>query len=118
MQFIPAVSTLCDGAGGLMGSLLLAAGEKDMRFLLPIRAIMVHQPSGGIQGQATDIMLHAQEILTLKNWLNEIYVKHNRPDLQGDRGALERDKFLTADDAKAFGLVRQVIDKRPEDPSA
>ena len=118
MQFIrPAVSTLCTGQAASMGSLLLAAGEKDMRFSLPNSRIMVHQPSGGFQGQATDIMLHAQEILNLKKRLNEIYVKHTGQTYKTIEDALERDKFLTADDAKAFGLVDKVIDKRPEDPA-
>ena len=99
-------------------TLLLAAGEKDMRFTLPNSRIMVHQPSGGFQGQATDIMLHAQEILNLKKRLNEIYVKHTGQTYKAIEDALERDKFLTAEDAKAFGLVDKVIDKRPEDPSA
>jgi ATP-dependent Clp protease, protease subunit len=118
MQFIrPPVSTLCTGQAASMGSLLLAAGEKDMRFSLPNSRIMVHQPSGGFQGQATDIMLHAQEILNLKKRLNEIYVKHTGQTYKTIEDALERDKFLTADDAKAFGLVDKVIDKRPEDPA-
>jgi ATP-dependent Clp protease protease subunit len=89
-----------------------------MRFSLPNSRIMVHQPSGGFQGQATDIMLHAQEILNLKKRLNEIYVKHTGKDYKVIEDALERDKFLTADDAKAFGLVDKVIDKRPEDPAS
>jgi ATP-dependent Clp protease protease subunit len=112
MQFIrPPVSTLCTGQAASMGSLLLAAGEKDMRFTLPNSRIMVHQPSGGFQGQATDIMLHAQEIL-------KIYVKHTGQTYKAIEDALERDKFLTAEDAKAFGLVDKVIDKRPDDPAA
>src|SRR5579871_7023322 len=119
MQFIrPPVSTLCTGQAASMGSLLLAAGEKDMRFSLPNSRIMVHQPSGGFQGQATDIMLHAQEILNLKKRLNEIYVKHTGQTYKAIEDALERDKFLTADQAKDFGLVDKVIDKRPEDPQA
>ena len=119
MQFIrPAVSTLCTGQAASMGSLLLAAGEKDMRFTLPNSRIMVHQPSGGFQGQATDIMLHAQEILNLKKRLNEIYVRHTGQSYKAIEDALERDKFLTADQAKDFGLVDKVIDKRPEDPAA
>jgi ATP-dependent Clp protease protease subunit len=89
-----------------------------MRFSLPNSRIMVHQPSGGFQGQATDIMLHAQEILNLKKRLNEIYVKHTGQTYKAIEDHLERDKFLTAEDAKAFGLVDKVIDKRPEDPSA
>jgi ATP-dependent Clp protease protease subunit len=118
MQFIrPAVSTLCVGQAASMGSLLLAAGSKDLRFALPNARIMVHQPSGGFQGQATDIMLHAQEILNLKKRLNEIYVKHTGQSLKKIEDALERDMFLTADAAKEFGLVDKVIDKRPEDPT-
>jgi ATP-dependent Clp protease, protease subunit len=119
MQFIrPQVSTLCIGQAASMGSLLLAAGEKDMRFSLPNARIMVHQPSGGFQGQATDIMLHAQEILNLKKRLNEIYVKHTGQTYKSIEDALERDKFLTANDAKEFGLVDKVIDKRAEEPAA
>src|ERR671934_1625662 len=114
MQFIrPAVSTLCIGQAASMGSLLLTAGEKDLRFALPNARIMVHQPSGGFQGQATDIMLHAQEILNLKKRLNEIYVKHTGQSLKKVEDALERDTFLTAEMARDFGLVDQVIDKRP-----
>jgi ATP-dependent Clp protease protease subunit len=119
MQFIrPAVSTLCTGQAASMGSLLLAAGEKDMRFSLPNSRIMVHQPSGGFQGQATDIMLHAQEILNLKKRLNEIYMKHTGQPLKKIEDALERDYFLTAEAARDFGLVDKVIDKRLEDPVA
>ena len=119
MQFIrPAVSTLCTGQAASMGSLLLAAGEKDMRFSLPNSRIMVHQPSGGFQGQATDIMLHAQEILNMKKRLNEIYVKHTGQTYKAIEDALERDKFLTADMARDFGIVDKVINKRPEDPAA
>ena len=101
MQFVrPPVSTLCVGQAASMGSLLLAAGAKDQRFALPNARIMVHQPSGGFQGQATDIMLHAQEILNLKKRLNEIYVKHTGQSLKKIEDALERDYFLTADAAK------------------
>jgi ATP-dependent Clp protease, protease subunit len=114
MQFVrPAVSTLCVGQAASAGSLLLAAGAKDLRFALPNARIMVHQPSGGFQGQATDIMLQAQEILNLKKRLNEIYVKHTGQPLKAIEDALERDMFLTADMAKDFGLVDSVIDKRP-----
>ena len=114
MQFVrPQVSTLCVGQAASMGSLLLAAGAKDLRFALPNARIMVHQPSGGFQGQATDIMLHAQEILNLKKRLNEIYVKHTGASLKKVEDALERDTFLTAEMARDFGLVDQVIDKRP-----
>jgi ATP-dependent Clp protease, protease subunit len=119
MQFIrPAVSTLCIGQAASMGSLLLAAGAKDLRFALPNARIMVHQPSGGFQGQATDIMLHAQEILNLKKRLNEIYMKHTGQPLKTIEDALERDYFLTADAARDFGLVDKVIDKRMEDPAS
>ena len=116
MQFIrPAVSTLCIGQAASMGSLLLAAGAKDLRFALPNARIMVHQPSGGFQGQATDIMLHAQEILNLKKRLNEIYVRHTGQPLKKIEDALERDTFLTADAAKDFGIIDKVIEKRPEE---
>jgi ATP-dependent Clp protease protease subunit len=114
MQFVrPAVSTLCVGQAASMGSLLLTAGEKDLRFALPNARIMVHQPSGGFQGQATDIMLHAQEILNLKRRLNEIYVRHTGQSLKKIEEQLERDTFLTAEAAKDFGLIDKVIDKRP-----
>ncbi|QRG05423.1 ATP-dependent Clp protease proteolytic subunit [Xanthobacter dioxanivorans] len=119
MQFIkPAVSTLCIGQAASMGSLLLTAGEKGMRFALPNARIMVHQPSGGFSGQVTDIMLHAQEILNLKKRLNEIYVKHTGQPLKAIEDALERDNFLTSDAAKDFGLIDSVIDKRPTDETA
>ena len=119
MQFVrPAVSTLCIGQAASMGPLLLAAGHKDMRFALPNSRIMLHQPSGGFQGQATDIMLHAQEILNLKKRLNEIYVKHTRQPLKRIEDALERDKFLTSDMAKDFGLIDKVIEKRADEPAA
>jgi ATP-dependent Clp protease protease subunit len=117
MQFIrPPVSTLCTGQAASMGSLLLAAGAKDLRFALPNARIMVHQPSGGFQGQATDIMLHAQEILNLKRRLNEIYVRHTGQPLKKIEDALERDMFLTSEMAKDFGLIDKVIEKRPEEP--
>ncbi len=116
MQFVrPAVSTLCIGQAASMGSLLLAAGAKDLRFALPNARIMVHQPSGGFQGQATDIMVHAQEILNLKRRLNEIYVRHTGQPLKKIEDALERDMFLTAEMAKDFGLIDKVIAKRPEE---
>ena len=119
MQFVrPPISTLCVGQAASMGSLLLTAGAADLRFTLPNSRIMIHQPSGGFQGQATDIMLHAQEILNLKKRLNEIYVRHTGQTFKAIEEALERDKFLTADQAKEFGLVDKVIDKRPEDPAA
>ena len=118
MQFVrPPVSTLCVGQAASAGSLLLTAGAKDLRFALPNARIMVHQPSGGFQGQATDIMLHAQEILSLKKRLNEIYVTHTGQALKKIEDALERDTFMTADMAKEFGLIDKVIDKRPvEEP--
>jgi ATP-dependent Clp protease protease subunit len=119
MQFVrPPISTLCVGQAASMGSLLLTAGAPDLRFTLPNSRIMIHQPSGGFQGQATDIMLHAQEILNLKKRLNEIYVKHTGQPLKKIEDALERDTFLTADMAKDFGLVDRVIDKRPLDELA
>src|SRR5207302_1451183 len=119
MQFIrPPVSTLCTGQAASMGSLLLSAGAKDMRFSLPNSRIMVHQPSGGFQGQATDILLHAQEIQNIKRRLNEIYVKHTGQSYQMIEDSLERDRFLTAEQAREFGLVDKVIDKRPEDPAS
>ena len=117
MQFVrPPVSTLCVGQAASMGSLLLAAGEKGQRFALPNVRILVHQPKGGFEGQATDIMLHAQEILNLKKRLNEIYMKHTGQPLQKIEDVLERDYFMTAEMAKDFGLVDKVIDKRPEMP--
>src|SRR5258705_10370611 len=118
MQFIrPPVSTLCTGQAASIGSLLLAAGHKDMRFALPNARMRLHQPSGGFQGQATDIMLHAQEILNLKKRLNEIYVRHTGQPLKTVEDALERDKFLTAEGAMEFGIVDKVIAKRPEEAS-
>jgi ATP-dependent Clp protease protease subunit len=118
MQFIrPPVSTLCCGQAASMGSLLLTAGAKDLRFALPNARVMIHQPSGGFQGQATDIMLHAQEILNLKKRLNEIYVKHTGQTFKAIEDALERDRFLTADMARDFGIIDKVIDKRSEEPT-
>ena len=115
MQFIrPPVSTLCIGQAASMGSLLLAAGEKGMRFALPNARIMVHQPSGGYQGQVTDILIHAREVESLKRRLNEIYVHHTGKDYKAIEEALERDNFMTADGAKDFGIVDQVMEKRPE----
>ena len=115
MQFIrPPVSTLCTGQAASMGSLLLTAGAKDMRFALPNARVMVHQPSGGFQGQATDILIHAREIEALKRRLNEIYVKHTGRDLAAVELALERDNFMTAEAAKEFGIVDEVLLKRPE----
>ena len=119
MQFVrPAVSTLCVGQAASMGSLLLAAGNKDMRFALPNARIMLHQPSGGFQGQATDIMLHAQEILNLKKRLNEIYVRHTGQPLKKIEEALERDYFLTAEMAVEWGVIDKVVEKRPEEAAA
>jgi ATP-dependent Clp protease, protease subunit len=115
MQFIRCpVVTLCTGQAASMGSLLLSAGAKDMRFALPNARIMVHQPSGGFQGQATDILIHAEEIKGLKRRLNQIYVKHTGKDLATVEAALERDNFMSAEAAKDFGLVDKVMEKRPE----
>ena len=97
-----------------MGSLLLTAGEAGMRFALPNARIMVHQPSGGYQGQVTDIMIHARESEALKRRLNEIYVRHTGQDIGAVEQALERDNFMTADAAKEFGIIDQVLSKRPE----
>jgi len=117
MQFIRSpISTLCVGQAASMGSLLLAAGHKDMRFALPNARIMLHQPSGGFQGQATDIMLHAQEILNIKKRLNDIYVKHTGQALKKIEDALERDYFLTAEMAVEWGVVDKMIERRPDDP--
>jgi ATP-dependent Clp protease, protease subunit len=114
MQFIRCpVSTLCVGQAASMGSLLLAAGAKDMRFALPNARIMVHQPSGGYQGQVTDILIHAREVESLKRRLNEIYMKHTGQDLRTIEDALERDNFFTAEGAREFGIVDKVIEKRP-----
>jgi ATP-dependent Clp protease protease subunit len=118
MQFIRSpVSTLCVGQAASMGSLLLAAGQKDMRFALPNCRIMLHQPSGGFQGQATDIMLHAQEILNIKKRLNEIYVKHTGQALKKIEDALERDYFLTAEMGVEWGVVDKVLERRPDEPA-
>ena len=116
MQFIrPPVSTLCVGQAASMGSLLMTAGAKDMRFALPNARIMVHQPSGGFQGQATDILIHAKEVESLKRRLSEIYVKHTGRSYDDIHNALERDNFMTADQAKEFGLIDKVIEKRAEE---
>ncbi|MFM9973580.1 MAG: ATP-dependent Clp protease proteolytic subunit [Beijerinckiaceae bacterium] len=115
MQFIRCpVSTLCVGQAASMGSLLLTAGAKDMRFALPNARIMVHQPSGGFQGQVTDILIHAREVESLKRRLNEIYVRHAGRTYEEIENALERDNFMTADAAVTFGLIDKVLDKRPE----
>jgi ATP-dependent Clp protease protease subunit len=117
MQFIrPPVTTLCVGQAASMGSLLLAAGAKDMRFALPNARIMVHQPSGGYHGQVTDIMIHAKEVEGLKRRLNEIYVSHTGQDYDTIEKALERDNFMTAEGAKEFGIIDKVMEKRPGDP--
>jgi ATP-dependent Clp protease protease subunit len=116
MQFIrPKVSTLCVGQAASMGSLLLAAGDTGLRFALPNARIMVHQPSGGFQGQASDILRHAEDIMKIKRRLNEIYVKHTGRDYDTIENTLDRDHFMSADEAKAFGIVDNVYDKRPED---
>ena len=113
MQFIrPAVSTLCTGQAASMGSLLLAAGEKGMRGALPNSTVMVHQPSGGFQGQATDILIHAQFTEKLKRRLNEIYVKHTGQDYDTIHQALERDNFMSVEQAKDFGLIDSIFEKR------
>jgi ATP-dependent Clp protease, protease subunit len=114
MQFVrPSISTTVLGQAASMGSLLLAAGHKDLRFALPNARIMVHQPSGGYQGQVTDIMIHAKEVESLKKRLNEIYVRHTGQDMKTVEHALERDNFFTAETAKEFGLIDKVLDKRP-----
>jgi ATP-dependent Clp protease, protease subunit len=114
MQYIrPAVSTLCVGQAASMGSLLLAAGEKDARFALPNSRIMVHQPSGGFQGQATDILLHAEEIRAMKHRLNMIYAKHTGQPVDRIAAALERDNFMTPEMAKEFGVIDKIVEKRP-----
>ena len=113
MQYVkPDISTLCIGQAASMGSFLLAAGTKGKRFSLPNSRIMVHQPSAGFQGQATDIEIHAKEVLSLKGRLNEIYSKHTGKTVDEVKSALERDNFMTADVAKAFGLIDDVVEKR------
>ena len=113
MQYIkPDVSTLCIGQAASMGSFLLAAGAKGKRFSLPNSRIMVHQPSAGYQGQATDIEIHANEVLSLKKRLNEIYSKHTNKSVDEIKSALERDNFMTPDNAKDFGLIDKVVVKR------
>src|SRR4051812_49405657 len=113
MQFIkPPVSTLCIGQAASMGSLLLCAGEKDMRFATPNARIMVHQPSGGFQGQASDIERHAQDIIKMKRRLNEVYVKHTGRDYETIERTLDRDHFMTAEEAKDFGIIDKVISSR------
>ena len=113
MQYVkPDISTLCIGQAASMGSFLLAAGTKGKRFSLPNSRIMVHQPSAGFQGQATDIEIHANEVLSLKKRLNEIYSKHTSKSVDEIKSALERDNFMTAEVAKSFGLIDEVVEKR------
>ena len=115
MQFIrPKVSTLCVGQAASMGSLLLCAGEPGMRFALPNARVMVHQPSGGFQGQASDILRHAEDIMKIKRRLNEIYVKHTGKDYDTIDSTLDRDHFMTAEEAVEFGIVDRVESKRPD----
>jgi ATP-dependent Clp protease, protease subunit len=115
MQLIrPPVSTFCVGQAASMGSLLLTAGAKGMRFCLPNARVMVHQPSGGFQGQATDIMIHARETLAIKERLNNIYVHHTGQDYDTVEAALERDRFMTAEDAKEWGLIDEIVTRREE----
>jgi ATP-dependent Clp protease protease subunit len=116
MQYIkPKVSTLCVGQAASMGSLLLTAGAKDMRFSLPNSSIMVHQPSGGYQGQATDIMIHAEFTQKLKRRLNEIYVTHTGQDYDTVEAALERDNFMSPEEAQAWGLIDKIVTNREKD---
>lgn len=117
MQYIkPDVSTLCIGQAASMGSLLLAAGTKGLRYALPNARVMLHQPSGGAQGQASDIEIHAREILAIRERLNNIYVEHTGQDMETIKKALDRDNFLTAEDAKEFGIVDDVVLRRPDVP--
>ncbi len=119
MQFIrPKISTLCIGQAASMGSLLLAAGEAGMRFALPNARIMVHQPSGGFQGQASDIVRHAEDIMKVKRRLNEIYVRHTGRDYDSIENTLDRDHFMSAEESRTFGIIDQVIEKRPDEPAA
>jgi ATP-dependent Clp protease protease subunit len=118
MQYIrPQVSTVCMGQAASMGSLLLAAGAPGKRFSLPNSRIMVHQPSGGAQGQASDIEIQAQEILKLRSRLNDIYVRHTGQTLDVIEQAMERDKFMSPEEAKAFGLIDEVVESRPASPA-
>ena len=114
MQYIrPDVSTVCIGQAASMGSLLMTAGAPGKRYSLPNSRIMVHQPSGGYQGQATDIEIHAREILSLRARLNEIYVKHTGQDIGAIEAAMERDKYMSPEEAKAFGIIDEVVSERP-----
>ena len=116
MQYIrPKISTLCVGQAASMGSLLLAAGSPGMRFSLPNSRVMVHQPSGGFQGQASDIALHAKEILELRDRLNKIYVKHCNQKLDVVENALDRDNFMNAEEAKKWGLIDEILMERSDD---
>ena len=118
MQYIrPKIATMCVGQAASMGSLLLAAGEQGMRFCLPNSRVMVHQPSGGFQGQASDIALHAQEILDLKKRLNMIYVKHTNQKISAVEKALDRDNFMTPEQSLEWGIIDKIIDRREEDLS-
>jgi ATP-dependent Clp protease protease subunit len=118
MQYIrPEVSTVCIGQASSMGSLLLAAGAAGKRFCLPNARIMVHQPSGGAQGQAADIEIQAREILKMRSRMNEIYARHTGQTLDAIEEATERDRFMSAEEAKAFGIVDQVVEKRPGAPA-
>jgi ATP-dependent Clp protease, protease subunit len=113
MQYIrPDVTTLCIGQAASMGALLLCAGARGKRFCLPHARVMVHQPSGGFQGQATDIEIHAREILAVRGRLNEIFVRHTGQDMRTVEDAMERDRFLTADEAQSFGIVDEVVRER------
>lgn len=119
MQYIgPDVATICIGQAASMGSLLLTAGAKGKRFCLPNSRIMIHQPSGGYSGQASDIEIHAQEIISLRKRLNEIYVKHTGQKMSVIEKAMDRDNFMNAEKAKEFGLIDEVIDKRPNKPES
>ena len=116
MQYVrPKIATMCVGQAASMGSLLLAAGEQDMRYCLPNSRVMVHQPSGGFQGQASDIALHAQEILDLKKRLNMIYVKHTNQKISAVEKALDRDNFMTSEQALEWGIIDKIIDRREID---
>ena len=117
MQYVrPKIATMCVGQAASMGSLLLASGDEDMRFCLPNSRVMVHQPSGGFQGQASDIALHAQEILDLKKRLNMIYVKHTNQKLAAVEKALDRDNFMTSEQALEWGIIDKIIDRRESTP--
>ena len=119
MQYIkPKIATLCIGQAASMGSLLLAAGTKGMRYALPNARIMVHQPHGGMRGQASDIEIHAREILNLRDRLNKIYVTHTGQKIGEVEKALDRDNFMNPEEAKAFGLIDTVVSKRPDDGKA